>query len=144
MIPVVLPGDICVCLSMIHPRANRLKLYYRIVMQRSDGVFSGQRALQNFSLSVGRNLLAWSLRGEKRRHTDVSINEGMFVARLPVVGDTADVVKAVRTNQIGSPELITGRRDPDSDSEMPAVFCPCVLEILMPRWTAYSEILMEN
>jgi hypothetical protein len=58
--------------------------------------------------------------------------------KLPPVGNTVDVAKAVWTNTIGDPELITVWTDPDFDPGLRAFYYARVIEIPTPRWTAYD------
>jgi hypothetical protein len=58
--------------------------------------------------------------------------------KLPPVGNTVDVAKAIWTNTIGAPELIKVWTDPDFDADVPAVYYARVIEIPTPRWTAYE------
>jgi hypothetical protein len=58
--------------------------------------------------------------------------------KLPAVGSTVDVANASWTNTIGSPELITVWKDPDFDPKLRALYYGRVIEIPIPRWTAYD------
>jgi hypothetical protein len=58
--------------------------------------------------------------------------------KLPPVGNTVDVEKAIWKNTIGSPELIAVWTDPDFDASEPAFYYARVIEIPTPRWTAYE------
>ncbi|MGH9867265.1 MAG: DUF3604 domain-containing protein [Candidatus Polarisedimenticolia bacterium] len=58
--------------------------------------------------------------------------------KLPPVGSTVDVARAIWTNTIGSPELVTVWNDPEFDAKQPAFYYARVIEIPTPRWTAYE------
>jgi len=56
------------------------------------------------------------------------------------VGNTVNVAKAIWTNTIGDPELITVWTDPEFDSTQRAFYYARVIEIPTPRWTAYEAL----
>jgi hypothetical protein len=58
--------------------------------------------------------------------------------KLPPVGNTVDVANAIWTNTIGTPELIAVWKDPDFDPKQRAFYYGRVIEIPIPRWTAYD------
>ncbi|WP_323844570.1 DUF3604 domain-containing protein [Microbulbifer magnicolonia] len=58
--------------------------------------------------------------------------------KLPPVGNTVDVEKAVWYNTIGAPELISVWKDPDFDPGERAFYYARIIEIPTPRWTAYE------
>jgi hypothetical protein len=60
--------------------------------------------------------------------------------KLPPVGNTVDVARAIWTNTIGDPELITVWQDPDFDPGLSAFYYARVIEIPTPRWTAYDAL----
>jgi hypothetical protein len=60
--------------------------------------------------------------------------------KLPSVGNTVDVAKAIWSNTIGSPELIAVWEDPDFDAAERAFYYARVIEIPTPRWTAYEAM----
>jgi hypothetical protein len=57
--------------------------------------------------------------------------------KLPAVGSTVDVAKAVYVNSIGAPQLLAEWTDPEFDPSLSAVYYARVLEIPTPRWTTY-------
>jgi hypothetical protein len=61
-------------------------------------------------------------------------------SKLPPVGNTVDIEKAIWTNSIGAPELIGVWKDPDFDPSLRAVYYGRVIEIPTPRWTAYDQL----
>ncbi|MCJ7755307.1 MAG: DUF3604 domain-containing protein [Thermoanaerobaculales bacterium] len=60
--------------------------------------------------------------------------------KLPLVGNTVDVARAVWTNTIGASELIGVWEDPDFDPSQRAFYYARVIEIPTPRWTAYEAM----
>jgi hypothetical protein len=60
--------------------------------------------------------------------------------KLPAVGNTVNVEKAIWKNSIGSPELISVWTDPDFDASLSAFYYARVIEIPTPRWTAYEAL----
>ena len=58
--------------------------------------------------------------------------------KLPPVGNTVNLAKAVWANSIGEPELIAVWQDPDFDKNESAFYYARVIEIPTPRWTAYE------
>jgi hypothetical protein len=60
--------------------------------------------------------------------------------KLPLVGNTVNVKKAIWKNTIGSTELISVWTDPDFDAGQSAFYYARVIEIPTPRWTAYEAL----
>ena len=58
--------------------------------------------------------------------------------KLPPVGNTVDLKKAIWTNTIGAPDLITVWKDPDFKPKQKAFYYARVIEIPTPRWSAYD------
>ena len=55
--------------------------------------------------------------------------------KLPAVGSTVDVAKAIYSNSIGAPELSATWTDPDFDPSLHAFYYARVIEIPTPRWS---------
>jgi len=60
--------------------------------------------------------------------------------RLPAVGDTVDLQKAIYTNTIGAVELKATWTDPEFSEKNSAVYYLRVLEIPTPRWSTLLAI----
>jgi len=60
--------------------------------------------------------------------------------KLPPVGNTVNVEKAIWKNTIGSTELISVWTDPEFDASLSAFYYARVIEIPTPRWTAYEAL----
>jgi hypothetical protein len=60
--------------------------------------------------------------------------------KVPAVGNTVDVTKAVYTNAIGSAELMGTWTDPSFDPAQGAVYYVRVLQIPTPRWSTYDAV----
>ena len=60
--------------------------------------------------------------------------------KLPPVGNTVNVEKAIWKNSIGSTELISVWTDPEFDASLSAFYYARVIEIPTPRWTAYEAL----
>jgi hypothetical protein len=58
--------------------------------------------------------------------------------KVPLVGITVDVANANWVNTIGTPELIAVWKDPEFDRSQRAFYYARVIEIPVPRWTAYD------
>ena len=58
--------------------------------------------------------------------------------KIPPVGNTVDIPDASWSNTIGDVQLSTVWKDPDFDSNEQAFYYVRVLEIPIPRWTAYD------
>jgi len=64
--------------------------------------------------------------------------------KLPAVGNTVDLAKAIWTNTIGANELIAVWKDPEFDPSQSAFYDGRVIEIPSPRWTAYDAARFGN
>jgi len=73
--------------------------------------------------------VAWSNPGKRKPDAK---------GKLPPVGNTVDVARALWTNTIGAPELVGVWKDPAFDPAAKAFYYARVLEIPTPRWTAYD------
>jgi hypothetical protein len=60
--------------------------------------------------------------------------------KLPLVGNTVDLVAANWTNTIGASELGTVWVDPDFDPQEKAFYYARVIEIPTPRWVLYDKV----
>jgi hypothetical protein len=60
--------------------------------------------------------------------------------KVPAVGNTVDVTKALYTNTIGSGELMGTWNDADFDPKQGAVYYVRVLLIPTPRWSTYDAV----
>jgi hypothetical protein len=60
--------------------------------------------------------------------------------KLPAIGSTVDISKAIYTNDIGAGELIGEWQDPSFRADVAAVYYARVLEIPTPRWTTYLAV----
>jgi hypothetical protein len=60
--------------------------------------------------------------------------------KLPPVGNTVDEARAIWTDTIGDPELISVWKDPDFDPRQRAFYYARVIEIPTPRWTCYDAV----
>ncbi|MGI9222501.1 MAG: DUF3604 domain-containing protein, partial [Woeseiaceae bacterium] len=58
--------------------------------------------------------------------------------KVPPVGSTVDVANATFANTIGDSELVAVWEDPDFDPDQRAFYYVRVIEIPIPRWTAYD------
>lgn len=73
--------------------------------------------------------VAWS--GKRKLDSD---------GKLPPVGNTVNLKKAIYTNKIGSPMLMGEWTDEAFDPESHALYYVRVLEIPTPRWTTYDAV----
>jgi hypothetical protein len=64
--------------------------------------------------------------------------------KVPEIGSTVDIERAIWTNTIGTPELITVWADPDFDPSLKAFYYARVIEIPTPRWTAFDAAYFED
>ena len=75
---------------------------------------------------------------------DVAWSDGRKVdaktGKLPAVGNTVDIKKAIYTNDIGDTQLSVVWTDPDFDPAIKAVYYVRVLEIPTPRWSTYDAV----
>ena len=60
--------------------------------------------------------------------------------KVPAVGDTVDIAKAVYTNSIGAPELKAVWRDPAFNPDIKAFYYVRVIEIPTPRWVLFDAL----
>jgi len=60
--------------------------------------------------------------------------------KLPPVGNTVDIKKAIYTNDIGDTQLSAVWTDPDFDPTMKTVYYVRVLEIPTPRWSTFDAV----
>jgi hypothetical protein len=60
--------------------------------------------------------------------------------KVPPVGNTVDVAKAVYSNSIGAGELMGTWTDPKFDAKQGAVYYVRVLAIPTPRWSTYDAV----
>jgi len=82
----------------------------------------------------------WGLAGEKVYDVAWSDNRkpDAKTGKLPPVGNTVNVEKAIYTNDIGDTQLSAVWTDPDFDVMQRAAYYVRVLEIPTPRWTTYD------
>ena len=73
--------------------------------------------------------VAWS--GDRKKGKD---------GKVPAVGNTVDLTKAVWTNTIGAAELMGAWTDPAFDPKQGAVYYVRVLQIPTPRWSTYDAV----
>jgi Protein of unknown function (DUF3604) len=92
-------------------------------VQIIKGWLDGNGALHEKVIDV-----AWS--GDRKRDPKTG--------QVSSVGSTVDVKNATWTNSIGAPVLTGFWQDPDFDPSQLAFYYVRVIEIPMPRWTAYD------
>ena len=80
----------------------------------------------------------------QERIYDVAVSDNRKInaeGRCPTpVGNTVIAERAIWTNTIGNPELITVWKDPEFDPALKAFYYARVIEIPTPRWTTYDAV----
>ena len=80
----------------------------------------------------------------QERIYDVAVSDNRKInaeGRCPTpVGNTVIAERAIWTNTIGDPELITVWKDPEFDPALKAFYYARVIEIPTPRWTTYDAV----
>ncbi len=80
----------------------------------------------------------------QERIYDVAVSGGRKIGAdgrcLTPVGDTVDLSIPAWTNTIGASELGAVWTDPDFDPSLSAFYYARVIEIPIPRWTAYDRV----